>query len=102
MQERIAQAGFVVKRGATFSWGQRPDDYWTMNFGSVPAAQVELPPDAPFAHNVARADFDQLFLANARATGVDVREGPRVTAFLTAGGTVCGDRQRVVSGTSVE
>src|SRR3546814_17042564 len=67
-----------------------PDDYWTMNFGRVPADQVELPPDAPFAHNVARADFDQLFLDNARAKGVDVREGHRVTAFLTDGGTVCG------------
>src|SRR3546814_12400725 len=61
-----------------------------MNFGRVPADQVELPPDAPFAHNVARADFDQLFLDNARAKGVDVREGHRVTAFLTDGGTVCG------------
>src|SRR3546814_12321980 len=61
-----------------------------MNFGRVPADQVELPPDAPFAHNVARADFDQHFLDNARAKGVDVREGHRVTAFLTDGGPVCG------------
>src|SRR3546814_3249209 len=90
MQERIAQAGFVVKRGATFSWGQRPDDYWTMNFGRVPADQDELPPDAPFAHNVARADFDQLFLYNARAKGVDVRDGHCVTAFPTDCGTVRG------------
>lgn len=102
MQERIAQAGFVVKRGATFSWGQQPDKYWTMNFGRVPVDQVELPPDAPFAHNVARADFDQLFLDNARAKGVDVREGCRVTAFLTDGGTVRGVAYHDEDGTTHE
>jgi halogenation protein CepH len=92
IRERIRNAGFVVKRGATFSWGIRPDDLWTMNFGRVAPGQRELPPNAPTSFNVPRHEFDQMFLENAVERGVEVRERCTVTAVREQAGTVGGVR----------
>jgi halogenation protein CepH len=98
IKERIRERGFVVKRGATFSWGTMPGTLWTMNFGRLPADQVELPPDAPFAYNVPRHEFDQLLLENAVEKGVDVRQQCTVSEMISENGRVVGVRYTDASG----
>ncbi len=78
----------VLKRGATFHWG-RDDDLWTMNFGGAPD-DTEPAPDWPTAFNVRREVFDDVLLGAARAAGVEVREGARVTAIDADGERVRG------------
>jgi halogenation protein CepH len=98
VRDRIERAGFVVKRGATFSWGARPDTLWTMNFGRVPVDQRELPPDAPTAFNVPRHAFDEILLDNAIDHGVDVRVGAVARAVIQDGEVVRGVRYTDASG----
>ena len=71
--DEVAQAGFVVKPGATFCWGDRPDTPWTLLFGGPNAG-----PDAPTALNVDRQRFDTILLDNASARGVAVHKGQAV------------------------
>ena len=71
--DEIAQANFVVKPGATFCWGDRPDAPWSLLFGGLGAG-----PDAPTALNVDRQRFDTLLLENALAQGVAVHKGQAV------------------------
>jgi halogenation protein CepH len=99
VKQRIRNAGYIVKRGATFSWGTMPGTLWTMNFGRLPADQVELPPETPFAYNVPRHEFDQLLLENAVEKGVDVRQSCSVTELVSEDGRVCGVRYTDESGT---
>ena len=61
----VASANFVVKPGATFSWGDRPDKPWNLIFGGGDPG-----PDAPAALNVDRQRFDEILLENAEARGV--------------------------------
>lgn len=100
--QRIRNSGFIVKRGATFSWGTMPGTLWTMNFGRLPADQVELPPDAPFAYNVPRHEFDQLLLENTIEKGVDVRQSCTVTEVIREDGRVCGVRYTDETGAAQE
>ncbi len=65
--DEIAEANFIVKSGATFCWGDRPDTPWTLFFGGPDSG-----PDAPTALNVDRQRFDTIFLDNAAAQGVAV------------------------------
>jgi halogenation protein CepH len=102
VRDRLRDAGFVVKRGATFSWGTVKDTLWTMNFGRVPPGQLEPPPDAPTSFNVPRHEFDQILLENAAAQGVDVREGCTVTDTVSTDGTITGARYVDPSGVSHE
>ncbi len=92
VKQRIADSGFVLKRGATFSWGTRPGTLWTMNFGRLPPDQVVLPPDAPFAYNVPRHTFDDLLLRNAVEKGVEVRQSCTVHELISDDGRVRGVR----------
>ena len=75
--DEVAQAGFVVKPGATFCWGDRPDTPWSLLFGGPDAG-----PGAPTALNVDRQRFDTILLDNAAARGVAVHRGQ---AVLTVG-----------------
>jgi halogenation protein CepH len=90
IEDEIQQTGFVLKRGATFSWGRHPDALWTLNFGRTPANQVRLDPGAPYAYNVPRAIFDAMLLDNAGKHGVDVREQHKVREPLLADGRIQG------------
>jgi FAD-dependent halogenase len=92
LKQRIADAGFVVKRGATFSWGTMPGTLWTMNFGRLPADQAVLPADAPFAYNVPRHTFDHLLLDAAIEKGVEVRQGCTVNEVMVEDGRARGVR----------
>ena len=102
IKQKIRDAGFVVKRGATFSWGTMPGTLWTMNFGRLPADQVELPPDAPFAYNVPRHTFDHLLLESAIDKGVDVRQQCTVSELISEGGRVVGVKYTDASGAACE
>ena len=81
--EELAQAGFTVKRGGTFSWGTSPEP-WTFAFSISPKIAAEK----SYAYQVERKKFDQILLDHARHLGVDVREGCLATDIL-------GDDERV-------
>ena len=68
---QIEAAGFPKKWGATMIWGRDPDA-WSWRFSETNRAY-------PYAYQVSRAEFDKILLDNARAAGVDVREGAAVT-----------------------
>ena len=71
-KEAIEAADFVLKRGATFCWGDRPDEPWTLAFGpSIETGRT--------AFNVDRSRFDEILIEAAIANGAEVRRGVTVT-----------------------
>lgn len=92
LRRKVDGGGFVLKRGATFSWGNDPGSCWTLNFGRAPVDRVALDPDTPYAYNVPRPEFDRMLLDNAAEKGVEVRIGCRATTLLREDGRVCGVR----------
>ena len=66
----IERAGFVKKPGATFFWGDRLDEPWTLLFGH---SNIGL--------NVDRQRFDSILLDNASARGVEVYKGHSVRSI---------------------
>jgi halogenation protein CepH len=89
IEREMKQAGFTLKRGATFSWGADPA-LWTMNFGGTPADREDPDPSSPRAYNVPRDTFDRILLKNARKRGVDVREGNTVDETFVEDGRIAG------------
>ena len=65
VRDQVESAGFVVKRGVTFSWGL--DGEWGISFAEQGAS-----PD--YAFQVDRARFDKILLDHARSCGAEVRE----------------------------
>jgi halogenation protein CepH len=84
VDEELAQAGFVRKRGGTFRWGKRPEP-WTFAFQDAAALH-----GAGYAYQVERSKFDKLLLDNSRKKGVVVREQCAVREVLREGGRVTG------------
>ena len=82
----VEQAGFLRKWGATMVWGKDKTP-WSWYF-------KETNQHYPHSYQVWRPEFDELLLDNSRATGVDVREGHRVSEVLFEGGRVTGVRYR--------
>ncbi len=80
----VQEAGFLKKWGATMLWGKSPEP-WSWYFRETNTSQ-------PHAYQVWRAQFDQILLDNARANGVDVREGHRVTSVTFDGPKASGVR----------
>ena len=72
----VADAGFVVKPGATFHWGARTEEPWSLLFGGTNPG-----PRAPTALNVDRLRFDAILLDNAEARGVAVYRGHAVVSI---------------------
>ena len=68
--DAVQAAGFLPKYGATMVWGRDPEP-WSWRFS-------ETSLQYPHAYQVWRPTFDHILLDNARAHGVDVREGHRV------------------------
>ena len=69
--DAVQAAGFLPKYGATMVWGRDPEP-WSWYFR-------ETGIQYPHAYQVWRPTFDHILLDNARAHGVDVREGCRVS-----------------------
>jgi halogenation protein CepH len=87
VSQRLAEAGFMPKRGGTFQWGSRPEP-WTFAF----AASDVFSGGTSTAYQVERMKFDQILLDNARDKGVEIREGARVEDVLAYGGRIGGVR----------
>ena len=85
VSRRLAEAGFMPKRGGTFRWGESPEP-WTFAFA---VSDVFSGPTST-AYQVERMKFDQILLDNARDKGVEVREGARVESVLESGGRIGG------------
>ncbi len=73
VSEQLRQGEFQPKYGATFVTGDGRVGY---DF----CFERTLPPEYHRSFQVKRAQFDDLLLRNAKATGVDVREETSVTA----------------------
>lgn len=84
------QSKFITKRGATFSWGTRPDDLWNLNFGGPRSEDPVLQPEVPSAFNVSRDKFDKILLDNAIKNGVTVLHGCSAQKYIEVDGTVTG------------
>lgn len=80
----VRDEGFLPKWGATMVWGRSPEP-WSWYFRETNRRY-------PHAFQVWRPRFDQLLLENARANGVDVREGVTVLEALFQEGRACGVR----------
>ncbi len=76
-RERLAQAGFVIKRGGTLRWG-RTSEPWSFRF----AASPKLEGSTSFSYQVERKKFDALLLEHARDVGVEVHSGCRANRLL--------------------
>ncbi|WP_158892883.1 tryptophan 7-halogenase [Amycolatopsis anabasis] len=83
VREQIERAGFVRKRGGTFSWGSDPEP-WTFAF----AASERMAGPTSYAYQVERCRFDQLLLNNAERLGVEVRQGHRAVGVLRESGRI--------------
>lgn len=101
--EKVSSAGFLEKLGATFVWGQNRDP-WGFEFDNVLSQLARqgktLPELYTRAWQVRRAEYDHVLLKHAAVSGVEVRQGARVTGILRAapGGRVTGVEYRDESG----
>ncbi|PQP05339.1 MULTISPECIES: NAD(P)/FAD-dependent oxidoreductase [Pseudomonas] len=71
MLEAVNAAGFQVKNGAAFAWG---DQYSAFDFGET------FSNGKPTTFQVLRADFDKLLADQAELQGVDVRYGEAIVS----------------------
>ncbi len=62
----VESAGFLRKEGGVFRWGSNPEP-WTFHFDE---ARERYP--YTYAYQVIRSQFDQILLAHARTSGVEV------------------------------
>lgn len=92
IREEIDDAGFVTKRGATFSWGKNTDSVWQLNFGGPHSEEPLLSPETPSAYNVTRADFDSLLLNNAVKKGAKLESQCTVLDLISDSNRVTGVR----------
>ncbi|WP_431971043.1 tryptophan 7-halogenase [Nocardia sp. bgisy134] len=94
VEQEIAEAGFMNKRGGSFRWGTNPVP-WNFLFSISP----EFSGPTSNAYQVERAKFDEILLKNAARHGVDVREECETTGVLDDGGVVRGVTYRDKDGT---
>ena len=71
MLEAVNAAGFQVKNGAAFAWGER---YSAFDFGDT------FSHGKPTTFQVQRADFDKLLADQAALQGVEVRYGDEIVS----------------------
>ncbi len=88
----VRAEGFVEKWGATMVWGSG-DEPWSWYFRETSQRH-------PHSYQVWRPRFDELLLDNARASGVDVREGHRVHEVVFEQGAARGVRYSDPDGVS--
>jgi flavin-dependent dehydrogenase len=91
--DQVERAGFPVKVGATFKWGQR-GELWDFNL-VPPDSYVNQPRPGTYAgvrrdtaFQVDRATYDNILLRNAEKLGCIVREGVGVRSIDHADDTV--------------
>jgi flavin-dependent dehydrogenase len=93
--DKVDNAGFLEKLGATYIWGQNRHP-WGFEFDNVISHLVAqgktLPKLYTKAWQVKRAEYDHLLLKHAATLGVEVKQGARVIRTLhdKPGGRVTG------------
>ena len=92
--EKVEQAGFPIKLGATYRWGKTPE-LWDFDFLSGGFKDEERP--AKFegqrrftAFQVDRAIYDQILLEHARELGCEVFETTKIAKVSAEGDRVLG------------
>ena len=90
--ERVEQAGFPKKWGATMLWGSDTEP-WSWRFSETNRAY-------PHAYQVWRPTFDKILLDNARRLGVRAWEGSAVTGPILEGERVSGVSYRKPDGSA--
>ncbi len=85
VSEELKKANFTLKRGGTFRWGLNSEP-WTFDF----ANSQKMAGPTSTAYQVERIVFDRILLENARAKGVQVREGCKVTGTIEEESRVVG------------
>src|SRR5580704_10836179 len=87
VSDKLAKAGFPLKRGGSFRWGASPEP-WTFAF----SISSRMTGPTSFAYQVERSKFDKILLDHARELGAEVREGCTVTDIIDGGDRVTGLR----------
>lgn len=94
--EKVEAAGFPIKIGATYTWGDTKDpwDFEFLPLETIPA-EAERPGKyegwrVQTAFQVDRARYDQILLDHAKELGCEVREGTRVAKVHREGDRVTG------------
>jgi flavin-dependent dehydrogenase len=80
--EKVEQAHFVHKFGATYIWG-KSEAPWYISFS-------EVSDEDRYSFQVDRARFDKILLDHSRETGALVQEECQVTRFIQGSGRVVG------------
>lgn len=81
LEEKIDAAGFPVKSGGCFVWGELPDP-WCIRFDEIPGR--------PTSYQVKRDVFDTILLEHAAELGAEVIQEARVTDIHVENGRVRG------------
>lgn len=93
--EKVEQAGFPIKLGVSYTWGQVAEP-WEFDF--FPAEEfMDEPRPAKYAgqrthtaFQVERAEYDDILLRHAEELGTSVREETGVSEVLTDGDAITG------------
>jgi len=80
--DKVEQAGFVHKFGATYIWGKSQEP-WSIFFS-------EVSDEGRFSFQVERDKFDKILLDHSREIGTTVREECCVTEFIRDGERITG------------
>lgn len=83
--DRVAQAGFLKKGGATFVWG-RDREPWSLRFHEGRRVRPGSVDVGPHTWHVERGRYDAILVETARAHGVTVHQPSRVTDVEVGGG----------------
>jgi flavin-dependent dehydrogenase len=78
--EKVEQAGFLHKFGATYIWGKSQEP-WSIFFSEVGGEER-------YSFQVERDRYDKILLDHSRDMGTTVMEGCRVTGFVRAARSV--------------
>ncbi len=82
--DKVEQAGFVHKYGATYIWG-KSEEPWSIFFS-------EVSDEDRYSFQVERSRFDKILLDHAQEIGATVKEGCRLTEFIYEQERVVGAR----------
>lgn len=96
--QKVEQADFLKKAGATYVWGtdRRP---WPFLFSESTGRRPHFDGIKDYTFHVERADFDTLLLDHAREVGVEVLQPASVTDVLFDGERATGVRVEHDGGT---
>ena len=103
--EKIDGAGFPRKLGATYIWGKSrtpwENDFNDVNMEAMLARYGTIPDKVEYAWQVKRSVYDEILLAHAEESGVEVRRGVAVEGVLEDGERIAGVTAKDAKGKAV-